>query len=187
MAGYAFARLRFPGRNLLFYTILSTLMLPFPVVMIAEYVLMVNIGWVNKYQGVIFPSLTSALRVFLMRQYFTTIPEELEEAAKIDGLSTFQIFYRIVIPLAKPAMAATAIFSFIGVWNSFLWPLLVPQSLHMFTVPLAINFFKGAKGTQIYWNQMTAAEVMAMVPTLIIYAIFERYFAQGIALTGIKR
>ncbi|BBD73442.1 sugar ABC transporter permease [Sulfodiicoccus acidiphilus] len=187
LAGYAFARLRFPGRDVLFYLVLATLMVPFPLVMISEYILMVNIGWVNSYQGVVVPSLTSALSVFLMRQYFTTLPTELEDAARLDGLSTFQIFYKVAAPLARPAMAATAIFSFIGAWNSFLWPLLVLQSQHMFTLPLAINFFKGANGTQIYWNQMTAAEVLSMIPTLLIYAVFERYFTQGIALTGIKR
>jgi ABC-type sugar transport system, permease component len=186
LSGYAFARLRFRGRDILFYTVLATLMIPFPVVIIAEYILMVDLGWVNTYQAVIVPSTASAVNVFLMRQYFTTIPQEVEDAAKIDGLRPHQIFFRVAAPLAKPAYAASAIYTFIGAWNSFLWPLLVLHSVKMFTLPLAINFFKGANGSQIYWNQMTAAEVLTMIPTIVIYVVFEKYFVKGIALSGSK-
>ncbi len=186
LSGYAFARLRFRGRDVLFYTVLATLMIPFPVVIIAEYILMVDLGWVNTYQAVIVPSTASAVNVFLMRQYFTTIPQEVEDAAKIDGLRPHQIFFRIAAPLAKPAYAASAIYTFIGAWNSFLWPLLVLHSLKMFTLPLAINFFKGANGSQIYWNEMTAAEVLTIIPTIVIYVVFEKYFVKGIALGGSK-
>ncbi len=170
------------GRDVLFYIVLATLMIPFPVITVAEYIFMVDIGWVNTYQAVIIPSMVSAVNIFLMRQYFTTIPTEVEEAARIDGLRTHQIFAIIAAPLAKPAFAAAAIYTFLAAWNSFLWPLFVLQTPGKFTLPLAINFFKGANGAQIYWNQMTAAEVLSLIPTLMIYVIFERYFIKGIAL-----
>ena len=186
MAGYAFARLKFRGRNILFYVVLGTLMIPFPVILIASYVFMVDIGWINSYQGLILPQIASAVNVFLMRQYFLTIPSEIEDAAKIDGLRPWQIFYRISAPLAKPAFAASAIYTFIGSWNNFLWPLLEAQTVNYWTLPLALNFFKGANGTQIYWNQMMMADILALIPTFIIYMIFERYFIQGISLTGTK-
>jgi len=182
LAGYAFARLEFKGRDVLFYIVLATLMIPFPVITVAEYIMMVDIHWVNTYQAVIIPSMVSAVNIFLMRQYFTTIPTEVEEAARIDGLKTHQIFLRIAAPLAKPAFAAAAIYTFLSAWNSFLWPLFVLQTPNHFTLPLAINFFKGANGVQIYWNQMTAAEVLSLLPTLIIYIVFERYFIRGIAI-----
>ena len=186
LAGYAFARLDFPGRNLLFYAVLATLMIPFPVITISEYVFMVNLGWINSYQGLILPQIASAVNVYLMRQYFLTIPGEIEDAAKIDGLRPAQIFFRISAPLAKPAFAASAIFTFIGSWNNFIWPLFEIQSTGMYTLPLALNFFKGANGTQIYWNQMMLATTITLVPTFIIYVIFERFFIQGISLTGTK-
>ncbi|MBX8638477.1 MAG: carbohydrate ABC transporter permease [Thermoplasmata archaeon] len=186
MAGYAFARLKFRGRDVLFYVVLGTLMIPFPVILIASYVFMVDIGWINTYQGLILPQIASAVNVFLMRQYFLTIPSEIEDAAKIDGLRPWQIFYRISAPLAKPAFAASAIYTFIGSWNNFLWPLLEAQTVNYWTIPLALNFFKGANGTQIYWNQMMTADILALIPTFIIYMIFERYFIQGISLTGTK-
>lgn len=186
MAGYAFARLKFRGRDVLFYAVLGTLMIPFPVILIASYVFMIDIGWINTYQGLILPQIASAVNVFLMRQYFLTIPSEIEDAAKIDGLRPWQIFYRISAPLAKPAFAASAIYTFIGSWNNFLWPLLEAQTPGFWTLPLALNFFKGANGAQIYWNQMMTADILALIPTFIIYMIFERYFIQGISLTGTK-
>jgi len=186
MAGYAFARLKFRGSNILFYAVLGTLMIPFPVILIASYVFMIDIGWINTYQGLILPQIASAVNVFLMRQYFLTIPSEVEDAAKIDGLRPWQIFYRIAAPLAKPAFAASAIYSFISSWNNFLWPLLEAQTTNLWTLPLALNFFKGANGVQIYWNQMMVADILALIPTFLIFVIFERYFIQGISLSGTK-
>jgi len=186
LAGYAFARLNFRGRNVLFYAVLATLMIPFPVITISEYVFMVDLGWVNSYQGLILPQIASAVNVYLMRQYFLTIPQEIEDAAKIDGLKPSQIFFRISAPLAKPAFAASAIFTFIASWNNFIWPLFEIQTPSMFTLPLALNFFKGANGAQIYWNQMMLATTITLIPTFVIYVIFERFFIQGISLTGTK-
>lgn len=184
IAGYAFARLHFRGRNLLFYIVLSTLMIPFPVVSISSYLFMLKLGWISTYQGLMAPQIASALTVFLMRQYFLTIPKEVEDAAKVDGLTTWQIFYRIALPMARPAVAASFIFLFIGSWNNFLWPLMESQNTAMFTLPLALNFFKGAGGQQIIWNQMMTAVLLTMIPTLIIYAILEKYMVEGISLSG---
>lgn len=184
LAGYAFARLNFRGRNVLFYLVLATLMIPFPVVSISSYLFMLKLGWISTYQGLIAPQIASALDVFIMRQYFMTIPKEMEDAAKVDGLSTFQIFYKIGLPMAKPAIAASFIFTFIGSWNNFLWPLMEVQNQGLFTLPLVLNFFKGAGGTQIIWNQMMMAVLLTLIPTLIIYAILERYMVEGISLSG---
>ncbi|BAB60312.1 ABC transport system permease protein SP1P2A [Thermoplasma volcanium GSS1] len=183
LSGYAFAKLKFPGRNVLFYAVLATLMIPFPVISIASYVFMLDLNWLSTYQGLILPQIASALDVFIMRQYFLTIPEEMELAAKIDGLRPWQIFFSIDLPNAKPAIAAATIFSFIGSWNNFLWPLMEVHSLNMFTLPLVLNFFKGANGTQIYWNQMMTVNILTMIPTIAIFVAFERYFINGISMT----
>ncbi len=187
LSGYAFARLHFRGRELLFYVVLATLMIPFPVITIAEYIFMVDIAWVNTYQSLILPQIASAVSVFLFRQYFQTIPSEIEDAAKIDGLRPFQIFAKISAPLARPAFAASAILTFIGSWNNFLWPLWDTSSSNMWTLPVALSLFKGANGTQIIWTQMMMATMLSLLPTFVIYLVFERYFVRGIALSsGIK-
>lgn len=185
-AGYAFARLHFKGRDLLFYAVLSTLMIPFPVISIASYIFMLDLGWLSTYQGLILPEMVSGLNVFIFRQYFLTIPADVENAAKLDGLSPFQIFYKISAPMAKPAFAAATIYTFIGSWNNFLWPLMEVHSLNFFTLPLVLNFFKGVNGTQIYWNEMMTVVFLSLIPTIIIYILFERYFVEGFALSGVK-
>ncbi|MCL4420384.1 MAG: carbohydrate ABC transporter permease [Candidatus Thermoplasmatota archaeon] len=182
LSGYAFARLKFPGRDYMFYAVLATLMIPFPVISIASYVFMLDLNWLSTYQGLILPQIASALDVFIMRQYFLTIPEEVELAAKIDGMKPWQIFFRVSAPMAKPAIAAATIFSFIGSWNNFLWPLMEVHSLNMFTLPLVLNFFKGANGTQIYWNQMMTVNILTMIPTIVIFVVFEKYFIRGISM-----
>ncbi len=185
-AGYAFARLHFKGRDLLFYAVLATLMIPFPVISIASYIFMLDLGWISTYQGLILPEIVSGLNVFIFRQYFMTIPKDVENAAKLDGLSPFQIFYKISAPMAKPAFAAATIYTFIGTWNNFLWPLMEVHSQKLFTLPLVLNFFKGVNGTQIYWNEMMMVVFLTLIPTLVIYILFERYFVEGFALTGVK-
>ena len=184
MAGYAFARLHFSGRDLLFYVVLGTMMIPFPVITISLYLFMLKLAWVNTYQGLIMPQIASALTVFLMRQYFLTIPTEVEDAAKVDGLRTWQIFYRIALPMAKPALAASIIFTFIGSWNNLIWPAWIAQVPGIWTLPRALFFFTGANGTQIYWNQMMTALLLSLIPTMIIFALFERFWVQGISLSG---
>ncbi len=185
-AGYAFARLHFKGRNLLFYAVLATLMIPFPVISIASYIFMLDLGWISTYQGIILPEIVSGLNVFIFRQYFLTIPRDVENAAKLDGLNPFQIFYKIAVPMAKPAFAAATIYTFIGSWNNFIWPLMVVHSQKLYTLPLVLNFFKGVNGTQIYWNQMMTVVFLTMIPTLVIYILFERYFVEGFAFSGVK-
>ncbi len=183
-AGYAFARLEFPGRDLLFYVVIATIMIPFPMIFVSSYFFMVDLGWLNTYQGLIFPQVASALNVFLMRQYFTTIPREVEEAAQVDGLRPWRIFFQIAAPLAKPAFAAATIFTFIGTWNNFLWPLVVSSNPSFWTLPVSLVFFKGVNGTQIYWNQMMTATLLMVLPTLVIYAFTERFFVRGFLAMG---
>ena len=185
-AGYAFARLHFKGRDLLFYAVLATLMIPFPVISIASYIFMLDLGWISTYQGLILPELVSGLNVFIFRQYFMTIPNDVENAAKLDGLSPFQIFYKIATPMAKPAFAASFIYTFIATWNNFLWPLMEVHSIKLYTLPLVLDFFKGVNGVQIYWNEMMTVVFLTLIPTLIIYIIFERYFVGGMSFTGVK-
>lgn len=184
MAGYALARLNFPGRNLLFVVILGVLMIPTQVTMIPNFLILKGFGWLDTYQGMIIPSMISATYIFMMRQFFVSFPKELEEAAEIDGLSRMGAFFRIVLPLARPAMAAQIIFVFMGSWNDFMKPLIVMSSPEMFTLPLGLNTFKGQYIS--YWNYIMAASMICTVPVLIIYAFFNRYFIKGITFTGSK-
>ncbi|MFM9279770.1 carbohydrate ABC transporter permease [Paenibacillus jiagnxiensis] len=184
MAGYALARLNFPGRNLLFIVILGVLMIPTQVTMIPNFLILKGFGWLDTYQGMIIPSMISATYIFMMRQFFVSFPKELEEAAEIDGLGRMGAFFRIVLPLARPAMAAQIIFVFMGSWNDFMKPLIVMSSPEMFTLPLGLNTFKGQYIS--YWNYIMAASMICTVPVLIIYAFFNRYFIKGITFTGSK-
>ena len=184
MAGYALARINFPGRNLLFMVVLALMMVPGQVVMVPTYILLSKLGWVNTYMGLTIPFLTSNFGIFLMRQFFLSLPKELEEAATIDGLSRFGIFFKIVLPLSKPALATQFIFMFTGNWNSFLWPSLLTSSDDMYTLPVGLNSFYG----QYYqfWNQVMAGAILLTLPTILIFLIFQRYFVKGISTTGLK-
>ncbi|TKH43752.1 carbohydrate ABC transporter permease [Paenibacillus sp. FSL R10-2782] len=184
MAGYALARLNFPGKNLLFIIILGVLMIPAQVTMIPNFLILKGFGWLDTYQGMIIPSMISATYIFMMRQFFVSFPKELEEAAEIDGLGRFGAFFRIVLPLARPALAAQIIFVFMGSWNDFMKPLIVMSSPEMFTLPLGLNTFKGQYIS--YWNYIMAASMISTLPILVIYAFFNRYFIKGITFTGGK-
>ncbi|PZE21117.1 carbohydrate ABC transporter permease [Paenibacillus xerothermodurans] len=184
MAGYALARLNFPGRNVLFAVILAVLMIPAQVTMIPNFLILKGFGWLDTYQGMIVPSMISATYIFMMRQFFISFPKELEEAAEIDGLGRFGAFFRIVLPLARPAMAAQVIFVFMASWNDFMKPLIVMSSPEMFTLPLGLNTFKGQYIS--YWNYIMAASMVFTLPVLLIYAFFNRYFIKGITFTGGK-
>lgn len=184
LAAYAFARLRFPGRDLIFYMFLGTMMIPGQVTMIPAFLVINWLGWVNTYQAVIVPGLASAFGTFLLRQFFLTLPRALDDAATIDGAGRFTILWRIIIPLSSPALATLGIFTFMGVWNSFLWPLIVENSENMLPVTVGLSVFQGEYSTQ--WNLMMAAAVTATVPVLIVYVLAQRYFIRGIALTGLK-
>jgi len=184
MAGYALARLRFPGRDLLFLIYLGTMMIPGQVTLIPRFITMRLLHWIDTYQALIVPGMFSAFGVFLMRQFFMGIPRSLDDAAILDGASHFDIFWRIALPLSKPAIATLIIFAFVGSWNDFLWPLVVTNSVDKLVLSVGLSHFQDLYYTE--WTLLMAASVMAMVPVLAVYVLAQRYFVQGIALTGIK-
>jgi len=184
MAGYALARLSFQGKRFWFFLILAVLAVPAQVTLIPTFLILKAIGWLNSYQGMIVPSMVNATFIFMMRQFFINFPKELEEAAKLDGLTPFGIFRYIVLPLAKPALAAQAVFVFMGSWNNFLLPVVILFDPEMFTLPLGLNTFKGQYIS--YWNYIMAASMVFTLPALSIYAFFNRYFIQSVTFTGGK-
>ncbi|MBD2559615.1 MULTISPECIES: carbohydrate ABC transporter permease [Nostoc] len=184
MAGYALARLRFVGKRFWFFLILAVLAVPTQITLIPTFLILKAIGWLNSYQGMIVPSMVNATFIFMMRQFFVNFPKELEEAAQLDGLNTVGIFRHIVLPLAKPALAAQAVFVFMGSWNNFLLPIVILFDPEMFTLPLGLNTFKGQYIS--YWNYIMAASMVFTLPALAIYAFFNRYFIQSVTFTGGK-
>lgn len=187
MAGYAFARLRFPGREFLFLLVLGTLMIPDQLRMVPVYQIMQTLGLSRgdlQYGGVILILAISATSVFLLRQYFLTIPRDLEEAAKIDGAGFFTTFWRVMLPLASPALAAVAILSFQGAWNGFFWPLIIMSERDNWTLPLGLTQFRFEFFTQ--WPPLMAVVALATLPILVLYLFFQRYFVEGIAASGVK-
>jgi len=183
MAAYAFARLRFPGRDALFLGYLGTLMIPAQVVIIPNFILLRTLGWIDTYQALILPAAFSAFGTFLLRQYFLTIPGELEDAAVVDGASHWQIFTRVILPLSGPALSALAIFTFLFNWNSFLYPLVVTNSVGMSTLTVGLNTLQGQYNTA--WTLLMAGSVLALLPVLTVFLFAQRYFIKGITLTGI--
>lgn len=184
MAGYAFARLQFPGRERIFYAYLATMMIPSAVTMIPVFILLRMLGWIDTYKALILPGIFTAYGTFMLRQFFMTLPKELEDAAKIDGCSYFGIFWRIILPLSKPALATLTTFTFMGSWMNFMWPLIVVNSQEKFTLPVGLSYFQGLHNTD--WTLLMAASMMMLVPILIVFIFNQRYFVEGIKLTGIK-
>ena len=184
MAAFAFARLRFKGRDILFYIFLGTMMIPYNVTMIPSFMVLYWLGWIDSYYALIVPGLASAFGTFLLRQFFITIPRELEEAAYIDGASRFQVLRRIILPLAKPALATLAIFTFMGVFNDFIWALIVINSEQMQTVQLGLAIFRDRYLTE--WDLLMAGSVTAVLPILIVFFFSQKYFIKGITLSGLK-
>jgi len=184
MAAYAFARLKFKGRDPLFYLFLATMMIPFNVTMIPGFMVLHWFGWIDTYQALIVPGLASAFGTFLLRQFFMTIPKELEEAAVIDGANKLQVLWKIIIPNAKPALATLAIFTFMGVFNDFIWALIVVNTEEMRTVQLGLAVFRDRYLTQ--WDLLMAGSVTAILPILIVFFISQKYFIKGITLSGLK-
>lgn len=184
MAGYALARLHFRGRQFWFFLILSVLAVPAQVTLIPTFLILKSLGWLNSYQGMIVPTTVNATFIFMMRQFFIHFPQDLEEAAALDGATPMQIFWRIVLPLAKPALAAQAIFVFMGSWNNFMLPIVILFDPEMFTLPLGLNTFKGLYIS--YWNYIMAASMVFTLPVLGIYAFFNRYFIQNVMFTARK-
>jgi multiple sugar transport system permease protein len=185
LVAFAFARVRWVGRDIWFAICLSTLMLPQQVTMIPIFVLFSALGWHNTFLPLVVPALFGhPFYIFLLRQFFLTIPIEFDEAAVVDGARTWHVLLRIVLPLAKPALASAAIFSFVAHWNDFLWPLLYLSDRQLWTLQLGLNNFRGAAGPE--WQLTMAASLLIMLPSLAVFFLAQRWFIQGIALTGIK-
>jgi multiple sugar transport system permease protein len=182
LAAYAFARLRFPGRDKLFLLYLATLMIPGQVTIIPNFLLMSWLGWVDTYMALIVPAAFSAFGTFLLRQFFLSIPPELEQAARIDGCSYFGVYRYIILPLSGPALATLAVFAFMTQWNAFLWPLIVTNKETMRTLTVGLRYF-GDESVQQF-NYLMAGTVMSLIPILILFLLLQRYFVRGIAMTG---
>ncbi|MFS8514956.1 MAG: carbohydrate ABC transporter permease [Planifilum fulgidum] len=185
MAGYALARLKFWGRNVLFSVVLLTMMIPFQLLMIPLYVIVVKLGWMNSYAGLILPISVNALGIFIFRQFFRTIPQELIDAARIDGASELQILFRVMLPLSRPAMITVAILTFMGPWNDLLWPLLVTREQEMMPLAQAATLF-GLEGQGGQWGSIMAVTTILALPVVLLYLFFQRYFIESISNTGMK-
>lgn len=184
MAAFAFSRLRFRGRDRLFMLAVATLMIPAQVSLIPVFLIVQKLGWFNTYPGLIVPALASTFGVFLLRQFFITIPAEYEEAATLDGANVATIFWRVILPLGKPALATLGIFTFLGSWNDFVWPLIISNDIEMRTLPVGLTIFQGRFTTE--YGITMAAAVMATVPVVIAYLFFRRRITAGISLGGLK-
>jgi multiple sugar transport system permease protein len=184
LAGYAFARLSFPGRDRIFMIYLATLMLPGVITMIPVFILLSKLGLIDTYRAIILPGIFTAYGTFLLRQFFMSLPRALEDAAKIDGCSLLGIYFRIILPLSKPALATLTTFTFMGSWMSFMWPLIVLSSEEKYTLPIGIQYFKSLHSTD--WTLLMAGSMMALLPILIVFIFTQRYFVEGIKLSGIK-
>ena len=187
MAAYAFSRLRFPGRDRLFLLYLGTLMVPSVVTLIPSYILMTErfLGWVDTYKALIIPaSLGGAFNTFLIRQFLLSLPVDLEDAARIDGATPLQIFWKLVLPLSKPVLAIVSVFTFMNSWNSFLWPLLMIKNQDNLVLTVGLSAMQGRWGTR--WPELMAGTLMSILPILVILILFQRYFEEGITFTGLK-
>ena len=184
MAAYAFARLRFPGRDKLFMGYLATMMIPGSVTMIPTFILLKYLGWIDTYYALIIPGMFSAYGTFMMRQFFMSLPRDLEDAAKIDGCSLIGIWWRVILPLSKPALATLTTFTFMGSWGSFMWPLIVTNSMEKKTLPIGLASFQGLYTTD--WTLLMAGSIIVLIPVLVIFIFNQRFFEKGIQLTGIK-
>lgn len=183
-AAFAFARLRFPFRDRIFFAYLATMMIPAQVTIIPVFILLRALGWLDSYQALIVPFVTSAYGTFLLRQYFLSIPRDLMDAAVMDGCGYAGIFRHVFFPLARPALATLGVLSFLATWNDFLWPLIVIRSREKMTLPLMLNDFVGQYGTD--WSRLLPATVVALVPVVIVYVIGQRYITRGFVMSGIK-
>lgn len=184
LAGFAFAKYKFKGSNLFFYLILVTMMIPSQVTMIPVYLMLNGVSLTNTYIGIALPGLVSGFSIFMYKSFMSTIPNELMEAARLDGTSEFQIFYKIALPIIKPALAIQIIFTFIGSWNSFMWPLILSNSEKFYTLSVALNLLKGQYNAK-YGIQMAGATLM-IIPVIIVFIIFQKNIIEGNTLSGIK-
>jgi multiple sugar transport system permease protein len=184
LCAYALARMKFRGRNLAFILVIATLMVPFQVTLIPVFIELFHFGWLNTYQGLIVPRATSAFGIFLFRQFFISIPTELDEAARIDGAGHFRIYWKIILPLAKPAIATVAILNFMNLWNDLLWPLVVTSDPDMLTLPAALTLFGGQHVTD--HAVLLAGATISLIPIAVAFFFAQKYFVAGVATTGLK-
>lgn len=187
LAGYALARIKFPGNRVFFFIILGTMMVPTIVLLIPRFIILKQFGILNTYQGLILPLAADAFGIFLMKQFFESVPGEIEEAAMVDGANRFTMFLRVILPMATPALTALAIFSFQGAWNDFLMPLIVLSgNSDLWTLPVGLAFLRGAYGETLRWHAFLAGSVLTTLPLALIFFYFQRYFVEGISYSGLK-
>ncbi|MDX1993595.1 MAG: carbohydrate ABC transporter permease [bacterium] len=186
MAGYAFSRMQWRGRNTVFVLYLATLMIPAVVLVIPQFILVRWLDWTNQYTGLIIPGLFSAFGVFLLRQAFLALPKDFEEAATVDGANPFVIFWRVMLPLVQPSIATLAVFSFMGSWNAYLWPLFVARREEVMTLPVALATLQAGPRALTEWNMVMAGSVVAVLPILLVYLVAQRWFVSGVISSGIK-
>ncbi|MFT4729872.1 MAG: ABC-type glycerol-3-phosphate transport system permease component [Granulosicoccus sp.] len=184
LVGYTLCKYRFPGRIFVFIAILSTLMIPTEMLIIPWYLMSKSFGWLDSYWGIMFPGLMTAFGTFLMKQFFETVPDDFIEAARIDGLNELQIWWTVAMPLVKPALAALAIFVFLGNWTAFIWPLIVTNDPALYTLPVGLTTFSVEQ--QVEWELIMTGAALATIPTLIVFLVFQRYIIRGVVMAGLK-
>ncbi|MCA0274529.1 MAG: carbohydrate ABC transporter permease [Proteobacteria bacterium] len=184
LVGYTLAKFEFRGRYFIFLAILSTLMIPTEMLVIPWYLMSANLGWLDSYWGIMFPGMMTAFGTFLMKQFFEGVPNDFLEAARVDGLNEFQIWWKVAMPLVTPALSALAIFTFLGNWTAFFWPLIVTTSRDLYTLPVGLSSF--AVEQSIQWEMIMTGAAIATLPTLIVFLVLQRYIVRGVMLAGLK-
>ena len=184
MVGYTLAKFRFRGRYIVFVAILSTLMIPTEMLVIPWYLMARNFHWLDSYWGIMFPGMMTAFGTFLMKQFFETVPDDFLEAARIDGLNEFAIWWKVAVPLVTPAISALAIFTFLGNWTAFIWPLIVTTNKNLYTLPVGLSSF--AVEASIQWEKIMTGASLATIPTLIVFLTLQRFIVRGVVLAGLK-
>lgn len=184
LVGYTLAKFQFRGRYLIFIAILSTLMIPTEMLVIPWYLMSAQLGWIDSYWGIMFPGMMTAFGTFLMKQFFETVPDDFLEAARVDGLNEFTIWWKIAMPMVAPAISALAIFTFLGNWTAFFWPLIVTNSRDLYTLPVGLSSF--AVEQSIQWEMIMTGAALATIPTLLVFLVLQRYIVRGVMLAGLK-
>ena len=184
LVGYTLCKFKFPGRYIIFIAILSTLMIPTEMLVIPWYLMSQQFGWLDTYWGIMFPGLMTAFGTFLMKQFFETVPDDFIEAARIDGMNELQIWWTVAMPLVRPALAALAIFVFLGNWTAFIWPLIVTNSWDMYTLPVGLASFGDEADVQ--WELIMTGAAISTIPTLVVFLVFQRFIIRGVAMAGLK-
>ena len=184
LVGYTLCKFKFPGRTIVFIAILSTLMIPTEMLVIPWYLMSQQFGWLDSHWGIMFPGLMTGFGTFLMKQFFESVPDDFIEAARIDGLNELQIWWEVAMPLVRPALAALAIFVFLGNWTAFLWPLIVTNSVEMYTIPVGLSGF--GDEADVAWELIMTGAAISTIPTLVVFLIFQRFIIRGVVMAGLK-